>query len=191
MDSNTITLILVAVAFLVIGALLTAAFMRLQRSRRLKERFGPEYERIVREAGDKQAAETELESRLAHVESLQIRPLSADEVNRFSLEWQKTQTEFVDAPLASVQKADRLIQDVMRAKGYPVEDFEQRAGDISVDYPELVADYRGLHMIAARDVDDDVSTEEMRQAMVHGRALFERLVTKDSSEAAIPQKEKI
>ena len=97
----------------------------------------------------------------------------------------------MDAPLASLQKADRLIQEVMRAKGYPVDDFEQRAADISVDYPDLVTDYRGMHMIAVKEADDQVSTEEMRQAMVHGRALFESLVTKDTSEAAIPQKEKI
>ena len=191
MDNNTTTLILVAVLFLIIGGLLAMAVMRFQRSKRLKERFGPEYERMVNEAGDKRKAESELESRLAHVESLNIRPLTAEEVNRFSQEWQATQTEFVDAPLASLQKADRLLQDVMRAKGYPVDDFEQRAADISVDYPELVTDYRGMHMIAVKEADDQVSTEEMRQAMVHGRALFERLVTRDTSEAAIPQKEKI
>jgi hypothetical protein len=79
----------------------------------------------------------------------------------------------------------------MRARGYPVEDFEQRAADISVDYPDLVTDYRGLHMIAAKDVDDEVSTEEMRQAMVHGRALFEELVRREIRETAAPQKEKI
>lgn len=191
MDNNTITLILVAVVFLIVGGLLAMAVMRFQRSKRLKERFGPEYERSINEAGDKRKAESELEARLAHVESLSIRPLTAEEVNRFSLEWQATQTEFVDAPLASLQKADRLIQEVMRTKGYPVDDFEQRAADISVDYPELVTDYRGMHMIAVKEADDQVSTEEMRQAMVHGRALFERLVTKNTSEAAIPQKENI
>lgn len=188
---NTTTLILVAIALLVLGGLLAMAVRRFQRSRRLRERFGPEYERIVNETGDKQKAESELETRLAHVESLNIRPLNAEEVNRFSLEWQATQTEFVDAPLASLQKADRLIWEVMKAKGYPVDDFEQRAADISVDYPELVTDYRGLHLIAVKDADDQVSTEEMRQAMVHGRALFENLVTKDTSEADIHQKEKI
>jgi hypothetical protein len=188
---NTTTLILVAVVFLIVGGLLAMAVVRLQRSKRLKDRFGPEYERTVHEAGDKRKAESELEARLAHVESLNIRPLTAEEVNRFSREWQATQTEFVDSPLASLQKADHLIQEAMRAKGYPVDDFEQRAADISVDYPELVTDYRGMHMIAVKEEDDQVSTEEMRQAMVHGRALFERLVTKEAAEAAIPQKEKI
>lgn len=191
MDSNTTTIILVAVVFLVVGGLLAMAVMRFQRSRRLKERFGPEYERIVNEAGDKRKAETELEARLAHVESLDIRPLTAEEVNRFSQEWQGTQTEFVDEPLESVRKADRLIREVMKAKGYPVEDFEQRAADISVDYPDLVTDYRGLHMIAVKEVDDEVSTEEMRQAMVHGRALFESLVTRETTESEANQKERI
>lgn len=191
MDSNTTTIILVAIAFLVIGVLLAMAITRFQRTRRLKERFGPEYERLMNEAGDKRKAESELEARLAHVEALKIRPLTADEVNRYALEWQATQTEFVDEPLASIQKADRLIREVMKAKGYPVEDFEQRAADISVDYPELVTDYRGLHLIAVKEADDEVSTEEMRQAMVHGRALFENLVSRETSEAATNQKEKI
>ena len=189
--TNTTTLILVAVAFLVIGGLLAMAAMRFQRSRRLRERFGPEYERLVKEAGDKNKAESELEARLAHVDALDIRPLTADEVNRFALEWQSTQSEFVDEPHASLQKADRLIREVMKARGYPVEDFEQRAADISVDYPDLVTDYRGLHMIAVKEADDEVSTEEMRQAMVHGRALFEELVSKETIETASTQKERI
>ena len=191
MDSNTTTIILVAIVFLVVGGLLAMAVMRFQRTRRLRERFGPEYDRVVNEAGDKQKAESELEARLAHVEALQIRPLSAEEVNRFSLEWQATQAEFVDEPLASVQKADRLIREAMKAKGYPVEDFEQRAADISVDYPDLVTDYRGLHMIAVKEADDEVSTEEMRQAMVHGRALFENLVSRETSDETTDEKERI
>ena len=191
MDSNTTTIILVAIVFLVVGGLLAMAVMRFQRTRRLRERFGPEYDRMVKEAGDKQKAESELEARLAHVEALKIRPLSAEEVNRFSLEWQTTQAEFVDEPLASVQKADRLIREVMKTRGYPVEDFEQRAADISVDYPELVTDYRGLHMIAVKEANDEVSTEEMRQAMVHGRALFENLVSTETSAETTDQKEKV
>jgi hypothetical protein len=191
MDTNTTTLILVAVAFLVIGGLLAMAVTRFQRSRRLRERFGPEYERVIHEAGDKRKAESELEARLAHVEALDIQPLTAEEINRFSLDWQSTQAEFVDEPLDAVRKADQLIREVMKNRGYPVEDFEQRAADISVDYPDLVTDYRGLHMIAIKEADDEVSTEEMRQAMVHGRALFEELVRKETAETATTQKEKL
>jgi len=189
--TDTTTLILVVIAFLVIGGLLAMAAVRFQRSRRLRERFGPEYERLVDEAGDKRKAESELQARLAHVEALDIHPLMADEIDRFSLEWQSTQAEFVDEPLASLQKADRLIREVMKTRGYPVEDFEQRAADISVDYPDLVTEYRGLHMIARKQADEEVSTEEMRQAMVHGRALFEELVRPEAPETTATQKEKI
>jgi len=174
--SNTTLLVLVAVVFLVIGVLLAMAFTRFQRTRDLRERFGPEYERAIKEAGDKRQAENELKARLEHVKSLDIHPLSAEDVERFTVEWKATQADFVDEPHAAIQKADQLIREVMKARGYPVEDFEQRAADISVDYPDLVNDYRGLHLIAVKDEDDEVSTEEMRQAMVHGRALFEDLV---------------
>jgi hypothetical protein len=142
--------------------------------------------------GDKRQAESELDARLAHVNTLKIRPLTAEEVNRYALEWQGTQTEFVDEPLTALQKADRLIREVMKDKGYPVEDFEQRAADISVDYPELVTDYRGLHLIAVKEAEDEVGTEEMRQAMVHGRALFENLIKQEpTTEEALAEKEKI
>jgi hypothetical protein len=189
--SNTTMLILVAVIFLIVGGLIGMALMRVQRTRRLKERFGPEYERAVNEIGDKRQAENELDARLAHVNTLKIRPLTAEQVNRYALEWQNTQTEFVDEPLTALQKADRLIRDVMKARGYPVEDFEQRAADISVDYPELVTDYRGMHLIAVKEQEDEVGTEEMRQAMVHGRALFENLIRQEPSEEEVAQKEKI
>ena len=190
--TSTTQLVLVAVVFLIIGGVIAMAAMRLQRTKRLKERFGPEYERAISEMGDKRQAECELDARLAHVNTLKIRPLTAEEVNRYALEWQGTQTEFVDEPLTALQKADRLIREVMKDKGYPVEDFEQRAADISVDYPELVTDYRGLHLIAVKEAEDEVGTEEMRQAMVHGRALFENLIKPEpTTEEAMAEKEKI
>ncbi|HEX5810399.1 MAG TPA: hypothetical protein VFY25_17145 [Anaerolineales bacterium] len=189
--TNTTTLIIVAVAFLIIGGLLMMAVTRLQRTRRLKEKFGPEYERALDRAGDKRRAEEELEARMAHVQNLNIRALSAEEVNRFSMEWQQTQTEFVDRPLGAVQKADRLIREVMSTRGYPMDDFEQRAADISVDYPELVTNYRELHAIASKGEREKVSTEEMRQAMVAGRELFERLVQGQMDVADINQKERV
>lgn len=189
--TDTTTIIIVAVLFLVIGGVLVMALTRFQRTRRLRDRFGPEYDRTLERVGDKRRVEDELEARLAHVENLNIRALSAEEVNRFSLEWQATQTEFVDQPLASVQKADRLIQDVMRTRGYPVEDFEQRAADISVNYPDVVINYRELHEIATRGEREKISTEEMRQAMVHGRELFERLVQSQTNTEELHHKERI
>ena len=189
--SNTATMIVAAVILLVIGCLLGVLFARRQRTKRLQDKFGSEYERTLNETGDQRQAENELEARLEHVKSLEIRPLSANEIDRFTGEWQSTQTEFVDEPLVSIQKADRLIREVMKSKGYPVEDFEKRAADISVDYPDLVVDYRGLHLIAVKDDEDEVSTEEMRQAMIHGRALFEDLVKKEADVEVLDEKEKM
>jgi hypothetical protein len=111
-------------------------------------------------------------------------------MDRFTAEWQVTQAEFVDAPLSAVRKADELLSDVMRARGYPMEDFEQGVADISMDFPDLVVDYRGLHLIATRGNQEDVSTEEMRKAMLHARALFEKLV-KNERTVEVDEKEKI
>ena len=186
--NTTSTLIIVVILIVIVLAAL-AVVRRQQRSKQLQERFGPEYDRVVDEVGDQSRAEKELEGRVAHVKTLNIRPLTADEVNRYALEWQDTQRQFVDEPLTALQKADQLIQEVMRVRGYPVDDFEQRAADISVDYPELVTDYRGMHRIAVKEVKDKPSTEDMRQAMVHGRALFENLIRQDSIEE-VNQKER-
>ncbi|HLO31570.1 MAG TPA: hypothetical protein VK249_20630 [Anaerolineales bacterium] len=189
--TNTTTIILVAVVFLIIGGLLAMGFSRLQRTKRLKERFGSEYDHALNEMGDKRQAESELQARLDHVEKLNIRPLTPEETDRFTHEWQVTQTEFVDHPLTSVQKANQLIKEVMSARGYPVDDFEQRAADISVDHPDLVTNYRELHAIAAKGDQDGISTEEMRQAMVHGRALFHDLVQPEPKVEDTLEKEKV
>jgi hypothetical protein len=189
--TNTTTLILVAIVFLIVGGLLGMALFRVQRSKRLKDRFGPEYERAVKRIGDKRQAEEELEGRLAHVQNLNIRSLTAEEVNRFALDWQAIQTEFVDSPLSSIQKANRLIREVMATRDYPVEDFEQRAADISVDYPDLVTHYRELHAIARKSEEEEIGTEVMRQAMVHGRELFEQLIRADAHVEEITQKETV
>ena len=194
MDTNTILIVIIVVLLLVVGGLAGMVMSRKQRTKRLEERFGPEYEHTIGVVGDQSQAEKELEERIAHVESLNVRPLSADEVNRYSLEWQKTQSEFVDEPLTALQKADHLIQEVMKAKGYPVENFEQRAADISVDYPELVRDYRGMHRIAVKETRDKVSTEDMREAMIRARALFENLIKPEPpelEEEELNRKEKI
>lgn len=193
MDTTSTTLIIaVIVVLLIVGGLASMVMSRRQRTKRLEERFGPEYDRAISEIGDQNQAEKALEERIAHVKALNIRPLSADEVDHYSHEWQATQREFVDEPLKALQKADRLIREVMKARGYPVEDFEQRVADISVDYPDLVKDYRGMHYIAIKDTKEKVGTEEMRQAMVHGRALFESLMKQETKdEQKIDQKEKI
>jgi type I site-specific restriction endonuclease len=177
MDTNTtVVAMIAAVVLLVIGGYLGVVFSRRQRTRRLRDRFGPEYERILDEVGDQKEAEEELEARIDHVKSLDIRPLSEEETERFTHEWRSTQAKFVDHPVAAIQEANQLIKEVMSAKGYPVDDFEQRAADISVDYPDLVTNYRGMREITTRSEHEDVSTEEIRQAMLHSRALVEELV---------------
>jgi hypothetical protein len=180
--TNITTIMIVAVLVLIIGAVLGMALSRLQRTRRLRDRFGPEYDRTMDRLGDKRQAEDELEGRLEHVQNLNIRSLSAEEVNRFALTWQDVQAEFVDTPLMAVQKANRLIREAMSARGYPVDDFEQRAADISVDYPDLVTNYRELRAIAKKGEVEKISTEEMRQAMLHGRELFENLIQSNGKE---------
>lgn len=177
MDTTTLVMIIVAaVVLLLVGGFLGVVFARRQRTKHLRERFGPEYERTVDHLGDQDKAEEELQARVEHVESLDIKPLSQEQKERFAQEWRVTQEKFVDQPVVAIQEADRLVREVMREKGYPVDDFEQRVADISVDYPELVTNYRGMHTIASRSEQEDVSTEEMRQAMVHCRALFEELL---------------
>ena len=192
MDTTNVTVIgLAVVVALIVGALIGTMVGRRQRTKRLQDRFGPEYDHTVNELGDKRRAEQELETRLDHVKKLEIKPLSAEEIDRFTSDWQTTQAEFVDEPLSAMQKADRLLHDVMQARGYPVEDFEQGVADISVDYPDMVVDYRGLHQIAVKGEDEEVSTEEMRTAMVHARALFENLVKGEGAREELNEKEKI
>jgi hypothetical protein len=197
MDINNPTVIIIGlVILLLIVGLIGMAMSRQRRTKQLQEQFGPEYERTLKKMGDKRDAESDLEERIAHVSTLNIRPLTAEEVNRYALEWQDVQTEFVDEPLLSLQKADRLIREVMKARGYPVEDFEQRVADISVNYPELVTNYRGMHRIAIKQSSESASTEDIRKAMIHGRALFENLISHEagedvSQEVNQNQKEKI
>lgn len=174
--TNSTVIALLIVTALLVGGLFGLVLGHRQRTKRLQEKFGPEYERTLHELGDQRQAEQELAARLDHVKALDIRPLSVTEIDDFTARWQENQAEFVDDPLAATQQADRLIREVMEAKGYPVEDFEQQVADISVDYPELVMDYRGLHLIAVKGREERVSTEEMRKAMVHGRLLFENLM---------------
>jgi hypothetical protein len=162
------------VAVVVVLALL--AVSRRRRSEELREHFGPEYERAVDQYGDKQKAEAELAAREKRVRSLDIRPLAPDERDRFAAAWQRAQARFVDEPSKAIADADRLVKEVMQARGYPVGDFEQRAADISVDHPDVVTNYRAAREIADRNDGGKATTEDLRQAMVHYRSLFEELL---------------
>ena len=173
MDENTILLLAVIV---VVAAAVLWWVWRQRRRAHLKSRFGPEYERELARTGNVAKAEASLAAREARVSKLQIRPLSAEDAGRFTLAWRAVQTRFVDDPKGAVTEADRLVGDVMDARGYPVGDFEQRVADISVDHPDVVMNYRAARDIAAEHARGRASTEDLRQAMVHYRALFRDLL---------------
>jgi len=170
------TLIIVAVVIIAILVVAVWWYSMRQRSAKLQEKFGPEYGRTVAEKGDTRKAEDELTDRQKRVSKLEIRPLAADERRRFNDEWQAVQARFVDDPSAAVRDADTLVGRVMETRGYPVGDFEQRAADVSVDHPAVLEHYRAAHAIALRHAQGQASTEDLRQAMVHYRALCAELL---------------
>jgi len=175
MDNTTIIIIVVLVV-VIVGVILGLVFSRRNRSDRLHERFGPEYDRTVQTMGGEKKAKTELNERQKHVGTLDIRPLTVSEHDRYLGEWTAVQSKFVDEPGQAIVDADRLIMEVMQIRGYPVSDFEQRTADISVNYPALVTNYRGAREIANKNKLGQVSTEELRQAMIYYRSLFEELL---------------
>ena len=173
MDTGTLIAVIV-VALIVLGVVWFLA--RKQRSAKLQERFGPEYERAVSEFGGRGQAESELEARRKRVEQLSIRPLSGPDRERFANAWRSTQAQFVDDPSGAIAEADKLVADLMQTRGYPVGDFEQRAADVSVNHPNVVTNYRAAHLIALNSERGAASTEDLRQAMMHYKALFEDLL---------------
>jgi hypothetical protein len=175
-NPNTTTLIIIAVIVIVVVLAAIVLFQR-RRSEQLRSRFGPEYQRAVEETGDRRKAESELQERAKRVEKLDIRPLTLAQRQQFTDEWQRVQAKFVDDPERSIDQADRLLQDVMTARGYPVQDFDQVAADISVDHPTVVQNYRAGHEIAVRHSHGKGDTEDLRKAMIHYRELFAELVT--------------
>ena len=179
-----IVVAVIIVAALVVGALF---WSRRRRSEHLRDRFGPEYDRAVDSTGDRARAEAELAQREKRVEKLDIRPLEPDERRGFASRWKDVQARFVDDPPRAVAFADVLVGDVMKARGYPVTDFDQRAGDLSVDHPIVVEHYHKAHDIALRQERGEASTEDLRQAMIHYRALFDNLVGAEAPEVREPE----
>jgi hypothetical protein len=163
-------LIIVIVVLLAVVGLLA---YRQRQSRQLREGFGPEYDRVLAERGDQRAAEAELRQRRERRRSYDLKPLSTDARERYAERWRATQAKFVDQPASALTDADALLTEVMRERGYPVEDFDQQASDVSVDHPEVVEHYREAHAIHSGKGE---STEDLRQAMVHYRALFAELL---------------
>ena len=176
---------LLAVAVLVIIGLV-ASGVRRSRTARLRDHFGTEYDHTVRAAGSRTAAEEALLARANEVKQFDIRPLNASERGRYRSDWQKVETHFIDRPAMAVVEADELVADVMRARGYPVADFEKHAEHLSVKHPRVVEHYRAGHAVIDAHGRGAASTEELRQAMLHYRVLFEDLVGIGGSDVEQP-----
>jgi hypothetical protein len=172
-------IIIAVVAVLVVIGVAYAVWSASQRKRHsqeLRQQFGPEYERVASRVKSPQQAESLLDERRKRVEQFHIRPLSEAERARYASAWRDVQAKFVDAPAEAVKDADGLVSEVMSARGYPMSSFEQQAADISVEHPRVVSNYRDAHALALKEQQGEASTEELRQAMVHYRSLFEELL---------------
>ena len=174
MDTPIIVAIIVVALLVLAGIVWSVA--RSRRRRHLRDRFGREYDRTVERADSTRKAERDLAQRESARADLEIRELSGGERDRYRDLWDSVQASFVDRPEASLREADDLVGEVMRARGYPVDDFDQRAELVSVDHPQVVEHYRHAHAVAARDVGGEVSTEDRRQAFIHFRSLFDILL---------------
>ena len=175
LDSQTSTMLAVVVV-LVLIALAAWYFVQKRQSERLQQRFGPEYARTVDALGSRAKAESELKARENRVGKLKIVPLAPSDAARFSQAWANLQAGFVDNPKGVVVQADQLVRELMAKRGYPMADFELRAADISVDHPAVVENYRAAQVIAARDARGEATTEDLRNAVVHYRVLFNDLL---------------
>lgn len=177
LDGTALALIALGVLALVLLVAARSA-VRHRRTRALQDRFGPEYGRTVDELGRRDRAEAELLAREQRVRQLHLVPLSADDAARFHREWTSLQARFVDSPASVLVEADRLLREVMMRRGYAMGDFDRRAADLSVDHPRLVDAYRRAHEMAERSrLDGSLpSTEELRQAVIHFRSLFDELL---------------
>ena len=171
--------IVIAVGAAALIAALAYTAWKARRTKTLQDRFGPEYDRVSEEADSRRDAEAELLERTKRREELEIRPLATDARERYLIRWEDVQARFVDDPDEAVESADELIQSVMRERGYPIDDFDQRAADLSVDHPEVVGHYRSAHAIATDGETGETRTEDLRRAMMHYRALFQEVLVAD------------
>src|SRR5215475_350383 len=176
--NTTMVIIIAFFASTVIVAIAVGIWLttRKRRTKELRSKFGPEYNRMARAEGDAARAEEELLKREKRVKKLDIKPLSTQQRNEFADDWERAQAEFVDDPSAAVVHADALVQEVMKVRGYPVVDFDQRLADVSVDHPAVAQNYRLAHDIAKRHEREDVGMQKLREAMLHYRALFADLL---------------
>jgi hypothetical protein len=156
------------------------------RSKRLRQRFGPEYDRRLGETENRREAERELVDREKRHSRFELKPLPAEARDRYTAEWTLVQERFVDEPGEAVIEADGLLHNVMRDRGYPTESFDQQASDLSVEHGSVIGDYRDGHEIRTRHEQGEASTEDLRQALVHYRSIFTALVTDEASHTKKP-----
>src|SRR4051794_14440471 len=175
MSGTTLTIVIV-VAVLVIIAIIALAIVQMRRRRTLRERFGPEYDRTVDVTDSKRQAEKDLRERAARRDELNIRELSPAAASRYQEQWTVVQQQFVDAPTAAVRDAQTLVTTVMRERGYPTNDVDERESMLSVDHADIVGRYRSATQIEQRSQTGKATTEDLRQAMTHYRALFDALL---------------
>jgi len=185
MNTNIYIIIIVVLILVILGLIMGPIFSRRQRSKRYQNKFGPDYYHTVKTMGNEKKAQTEMDERQQHVENMIIRPLSLSERERYLAEWKAVQAKFIDQPGQATVEADHLIMEVMQLRNYPVSDFEQRAADISINYPELVSNYRLARAIAIKNEQHKADTEELRQALVYYRSLFDELL---NAETVSPEK---
>ena len=172
MTTVIIAVLIIAAVLVIAGAIAAVVIDRDKKRRRVREDFGPEYDRTLARTGDSSKAQKELQERQKRVSSFDLKPLAAADAQRFSDQWRRTQERFVDDPKVATSSADGLVQEVMQARGYPMSDFDQRAADISVDHPAVVQNYRSAHQISEANDRGEANTEDLRQAFVHYRSLF-------------------
>lgn len=181
---DDLTIILIVAAVVVIALVVFGLFMRRkQSSKDLRQHYGSEYDRVAERTGDSKQAEEELRTREERRERFELQPIDEAQQERYLSEWRSIQSRFVDEPETAVREADRLVTEVMRDRGYPMDDFEQRAEDISVDHPGVVENYRAAADIAALNARGEAQTEELRRAMNHFRSLFDDLLDVHPSDA--------
>jgi hypothetical protein len=189
-NTETLFSILIAAAVLIVAGLLILIAIRRWRSQKLRQKFGPEYDYTMEKVGDRRTAEETLAEREKRVSKLEIRALNKEQKVRYHGDWIEIQANFVDNHSKSIEEANQLITEVMIARGFPVANFEQRAEDLSVMYPDFVSNYRNAYDIAMRNQHDGTSTEELRQAMVYYHSLFEELLgTNEVTEVEVKEKE--
>jgi hypothetical protein len=181
--------ILIVIGAVVVIGLIAWTVWTKRRSARLREQFGPEYERALTEQGNRRQAESDLAARRKRRDELDIRPLEASARRRYMERWREVQIRFVDTPAQAVAEGDGLVTEVMRERGYPVEDFEERASIISVDHPNIVHEYRAAHGISLANDNGRASTEDLREAMLHYRSLFDELLEVGQVDEDAPEAE--